>query len=210
MIAKTGHFSFSESFYRNQQAHPIVCSADCATLPRKLSWKSRCRLKNYGWSGMQAVDCFHLPLDEGPDLWQNRQQESQSPKGKLREAVVRGRYLESYWFTFQFLKFTCCVTFNRASSCCFPWINGGEWFFHLGKNTLNSAHTKKCWIHLGNWRWPVVPRKGIVEVGLHFAFMLTLVALYNRVLKTFLVFVSQILTPFIPLTPPALFLILLA
>jgi len=31
--------SFSESFYWKQWAHPIVCSADCAALSGKPSWK---------------------------------------------------------------------------------------------------------------------------------------------------------------------------
>lgn len=55
-----------------------------------------------------------------------------------------------------------------------------------------------------------MPRKGILEVGLHFSLSLTLVTVYNRVLRTFLLFLSQNLTSFIPFTPPDLFLKLLA
>lgn len=87
-------------------------------------------------------------------------------------------------FSFQFLKFTCCVTLNRSSSCCFSWIKWGWWFFHLEKMLWNQRTLKKCGIYLRNQRWTVVPRKGTAEVGLHFSFSLTLVTLYNRVLRT--------------------------
>lgn len=108
-------------------------------------------------------------------------------------------------FSFQFLKFTCCVTLNRSSSCCFPCIKCRWCFFSPWKNALKSEDTKKCGIYLRNQRWPIVPRKGTVEVGLHFSLSLTSVTIYNRVLRTSFLFVFHILTPFILSLPQTYF-----